>query len=244
MDHDRDSVGNKRAIDVRVRRWVAWRIWQVRQCWRHIGRILDYLYLRWHGVETRFGYVRLDGWPIIRKCPGSRIIVGPGVSLISSSRGNVAGINHPVILATLTGSALIHLDSCGVSGAAICAATSIRIGPNSGLGVNCSVYDTDFHPIDPELRRQQHGILDAATRAVLIGRDVWVGANALVLKGVTIGDGAVVGAGSVVVKDVQPFELVAGNPARHVRFIKVRCGVSVAESGMPATDASSECSPS
>lgn len=53
---------------------------------------------------------------------------------------------------------------------------------------------------------------------VVIGHDVWIGRDSLILSGVTIGNGAVVGAGSVVTKDVAPYEIVAGNPARHLRF--------------------------
>lgn len=50
-----------------------------------------------------------------------------------------------------------------------------------------------------------------------IGNDVWIGNRALILQGVKIGDGAVVGAGSVVTKDVEPYTIVAGNPARVIR---------------------------
>lgn len=53
---------------------------------------------------------------------------------------------------------------------------------------------------------------------VVIGNDVWIGLNACIMSGVTIGDGAVVGAYSVVTKDVKPYEIVAGNPARYIRF--------------------------
>jgi acetyltransferase-like isoleucine patch superfamily enzyme len=53
---------------------------------------------------------------------------------------------------------------------------------------------------------------------IIVGSDVWIGANALILSGVQIGHGAVVGAGSVVTKDVRPYEIVAGVPAKHLRF--------------------------
>ncbi len=53
---------------------------------------------------------------------------------------------------------------------------------------------------------------------VIIGNDVWIGLNSLILSGVTIGDGAVIGAGSVVTKDVPPYAIVGGNPAKLIRY--------------------------
>lgn len=53
---------------------------------------------------------------------------------------------------------------------------------------------------------------------VVIGNDVWIGMNATIFSGVTIGDGAVIGAHSVVTKDVPPYAIVAGNPARIVKY--------------------------
>jgi acetyltransferase-like isoleucine patch superfamily enzyme len=53
---------------------------------------------------------------------------------------------------------------------------------------------------------------------VIIGNDVWIARNTLILSGVTIHDGAVIGAGSVVTKDVAPYSITAGNPARHIRY--------------------------
>ncbi len=52
---------------------------------------------------------------------------------------------------------------------------------------------------------------------VIIGNDVWIGYKATIMSGVTIGDGAVIGACSVVTKDVKPYEIVAGNPAKVIR---------------------------
>jgi acetyltransferase-like isoleucine patch superfamily enzyme len=51
-----------------------------------------------------------------------------------------------------------------------------------------------------------------------IGNDVWIGANAVIIKGINIGDGAIVGASSVVTKDVPPFSIVVGNPARVIKY--------------------------
>ncbi|WP_053977147.1 CatB-related O-acetyltransferase [Mangrovimonas xylaniphaga] len=52
---------------------------------------------------------------------------------------------------------------------------------------------------------------------VIIGNDVWIGHNATIMAGVTIGDGAIIGANSTVVKDVAPYSIVGGNPAKEIR---------------------------
>ena len=60
---------------------------------------------------------------------------------------------------------------------------------------------------------------DAVSKGpIIVGNDVWIGAKAIILSGVTIGDGAIVAAGSVVTKDVPPFSIVGGNPARVIRY--------------------------
>ena len=70
--------------------------------------------------------------------------------------------------------------------------------------------------------RDYHSTLQESEvlRPITIGNNVWIGCRAIILKGVTIGEGAVVAAGAVVTKDVAPFMLVAGNPARVIREVK------------------------
>lgn len=68
---------------------------------------------------------------------------------------------------------------------------------------------------DPLAGKDGHPATRGLTR---IGNDVWLGYRAMVLSGVTVGDGAVVGAGAVVASDVPPYAIVAGNPARVVRY--------------------------
>ncbi|MCZ4354184.1 CatB-related O-acetyltransferase [Roseovarius aestuarii] len=52
----------------------------------------------------------------------------------------------------------------------------------------------------------------------VIGNDVWIGTNAMIMRNVTVGDGAVIGAGSIVTKDVEPYSIVVGTPAQHLRY--------------------------
>lgn len=53
---------------------------------------------------------------------------------------------------------------------------------------------------------------------IVIGNDVWIGVNAIIMSGVNIGDGAIIGSNSVVTKDVEPYSIVAGNPAKHIKY--------------------------
>ena len=86
------------------------------------------------------------------------------------------------------------------------------------IGGDCDIYDTDFHELTPEARENRDGSVGKAP--VTIGPRAFVGAGSRVLKGVTIGEGAVIGAGSVVTRNVPPFEIWAGVPAKLVRKIE------------------------
>lgn len=180
----------------------------------------DYDYLISKGVETEYGNVFLGGLPIIQKHSNARIIIGKGVTLLSDSNYNVAGINHPVILSACADGAIIELkDGCGMSGTSVVAVKKIVIGAKTMLGANTNVYDTDFHPIDPVCRLNQSDILEANFSSVYISNNVWIGANSTVLKGVTIGDNSVIGSNSLVNKDIPHNCIYAGIPAKFIRYI-------------------------
>jgi acetyltransferase-like isoleucine patch superfamily enzyme len=109
----------------------------------------------------------------------------------------------------------------------------IRVGRNVFVNQNCTFYDlggidiaddvmigpnvsiiTSGHPIAPSQRRA--GVVAAP---VMIERNVWIAAGAIIIGGVTVGENSVVAAGSVVTRDVPPNSLVGGNPARVIRSI-------------------------
>jgi acetyltransferase-like isoleucine patch superfamily enzyme len=99
---------------------------------------------------------------------------------------------------------------------------SIRIGDHCLIASGVQISDFDGHPVDAARRRANEATPPEGIRPVVIGDDVWIGSNALILKGVSIGDRSVVGAGAVVTRDVPPDVVVAGNPARIVKHLAPR----------------------
>lgn len=94
-------------------------------------------------------------------------------------------------------------------------AAPITIGQNVLLGPGVQIYTVN-HPMDAAARK--NGLEQG--KPVTIGDSVWVGGGAIILPGVNIGEGAVVAAGAVVTKDVAPFTVVAGSPAKFLRAIE------------------------
>jgi acetyltransferase-like isoleucine patch superfamily enzyme len=112
-------------------------------------------------------------------------------------------------------------DDCIIS-----ASDRIEIGSGTLLGHGVQIFDNNSHPVEATARGEDAELILAAEVAkrqhidhapVTIGANAWLGFGAIVLKGVTIGDGAIVAAGSVVAENVDVRAVVAGNPARLVK---------------------------
>ncbi|MZR63091.1 DapH/DapD/GlmU-related protein [Alcanivorax sp. DP30] len=131
--------------------------------------------------------------------PGRDIIVADGSQIAADcvihgpvSLGRRVSINHHV-----------SLDG---------GAAGIHIGDDSRIAAYCTLYAFNHGMAADRPVREQ----PVSSQGIHIGRDVWIGARVGIVDGVTIGDHAVVGMGAVVTRDVPPWTIVAGNPARPI----------------------------
>lgn len=163
--------------------------------------------------------IKIYGFPIIAFKKGSKIMIGKNLVLISSPYFSEPGINHPVILRTISSDAKISIgDNVGISGGSIVAAKEITIGNNVLIGANVLISDTDFHPTTPKNRRYSNEHI--GINPVIIEDNVFLGINSIVLKGVRIGKNSVIGAGSIVTSDIPRDSVAVGIPAKIIRTLE------------------------
>lgn len=158
---------------------------------------------------------RVD-WRRVQLRPRSRLVVGAG----SIFEGSISSDRE--------GSCVLIGERTYVGNSMLVTAERIEIGSDVLVSWGCTIVDHDSHRLEWSLRR--HDIDEyregrknwggIAIRPVTIGDKAWIGFNVIILKGVHVGEGAVVAAGSVVTRDVAPFTLAAGNPARAIRNLE------------------------
>jgi maltose O-acetyltransferase len=103
---------------------------------------------------------------------------------------------------------------------------TVQIGSRVLFGPNVQLYAAT-HPLEPHIRQGTKGPEYALP--ITIGDDVWIGGGAIVCPGVTIGEGSVVAAGAVVTKDVTPYTVVGGNPAKFIKQVPRKAGQEAPE---------------
>lgn len=161
-------------------------------------------------VETTFSFT------FFRSQRSAAIRYGRGASTYLGTLFDVG----PQGRVTLGQFALVH-------GARIICDAEVSIGDYALISWNVVLMDTYRVPLDAASRRRELELVptrvprlacaDVPARPVRLGANVWIGFDACVLPGVTIGEGSIIGARSVVAADVPPFTIVAGNPARVIR---------------------------
>jgi len=153
--------------------------------------------------------------------PGARVY--GGARIIQFSRGATIEIGphfrclRLTTIHTLTreGRIVIGENSHIAEGVIISSGLRIEIGRDALIGPQSMIVDTNHNYGDRTVRIGAQGL---ACRPIKIGPDVWTGGHVNILPGVTVGQGAIIGAGSVVTKDVPPFAIVVGVPAKVIAF--------------------------
>lgn len=174
---------------------------------------------------------RLRGRSTLSIAPGARLTAGARVYNMGQSDGDIAigegSIVRGELLRFAHGGRIVIGKHCYVGdGTRIWSGASIKICDHVLIAHNVSIFDNLTHPMGWRDRRDHFGAIattghplsiDLGDRPVVIENDAWIGAHALILRGVTIGARSVVAAGAVVTRDVPADTLVAGNPAKPIR---------------------------
>lgn len=117
-------------------------------------------------------------------------------------------------------------ERCYIGASHMVTAEKIIIGDDVVISWGVTIVDHNSHSLDFNIRsndvlawgKGEKDWTDIAIQPVKICDKVWIGFNAIILKGVTIGEGAIIGAGAVVTKDVPSYAIVGGNPAKIIRY--------------------------
>jgi len=162
----------------------------------------------------RYRLAGFSRFPIIHR--GVKVRTDNGVVRV----GHLSEIHDRVVLSAIGSSG--HQATLSIGdltsiwyGTVISARTEITIGRHCAISWNCTIIDNDMHQIVYE----DDPLPTPRDLTVRIGDHVWIGASAIVLKGVTIGDNSVVAAGAIVTRDVPPNTLMVGVPALPVTTI-------------------------
>ncbi len=199
---------------------------------RFLLRILNYLQRR--RLKSLGNRVKIDS--------STRLLRGFSVQFFKSTEpkryldvGKNGVISASMIFESDTGYIAIG-DRCYFgAGGSVISRESIKIGNDVTIAWGITLYDHDSHSADWSQRTkvvshfyktyggpecfEKCDWTGVKSKPIVIEDRVWLGFNVIVLKGVKIGEGAIVGAGSVVAKDVDPYTIVAGNPARFIKKI-------------------------
>ena len=171
------------------------------------------------GNNVVYKSFHVNGIPYIMVACGGKFSIGKNFTMNNGIKGNPIGCYERCTFFVDRGAVLTIGDNVGMSQSALICHKSITIGNNVKIGGGVCIYDTDFHSLDPVIRRSSEDLKNRAEKPVVIGNDVFIGAKSIILKGVTIGENSVIGAGSVVTKSVPANQIWAGNPAKFIKNI-------------------------
>lgn len=168
--------------------------------------------------NVQFQKIHTKGIPFVKIARGGNCTIGNNLRINNNIQSNPIGRVQQCILVVNRGASLSIGKNVGMSSTAIVAHHHISIGNYVKIGGGVCIYDTDFHSLDPESRKNKKKDRELKkNQSVVIEDNVFIGAHSTLLKGVTIGENSIIGACSVITKSVPPNEIWAGNPAKFIK---------------------------
>lgn len=184
-----------------------------------IGRTVKKVQLKLQSPEVHVGKGAIVDYKTIIINKKNTIVIGDNVYLRSVSKGYQAAMPFPCTLLTDVKGATIAIGANSrINGAYIHAQKSIVLGKNCVVASGVNIMDTNGH----ELYSFNRTVNRDKPDSIEIGNNVWIGLNAIILKGTVIGDNSVVGAGSVVKGIFPENSLIMGNPAKVVKNLDIK----------------------
>jgi acetyltransferase-like isoleucine patch superfamily enzyme len=161
--------------------------------------------------------VKFDKIPILKIKNKGRIIIGKNATINSNNRGYHLNMHNRVKLVADRPNAIISIGEFSrIHGSCIHAFKNIAIGKRCLIAANCQIFDGNGHDLSfPNVENRINTLGEA--KEIVIEDNVWIGANCIVLPGITIGEGSVIAAGSVVNTNVPKMSIAGGNPIKIIR---------------------------
>lgn len=164
--------------------------------------------------------LKSNGIPLLYMHITAQFKIGDQFKMNNTVKNNPIGRSGKCMFVVRENAKLTIGNNVGMSGTTIICQKEIFIKDYVKIGGNVCIYDTDFHSLNTEYRKDRKSDKEnIITKTVLIEENAFIGAHSTILKGVTIGRNSIVGACSVVTKDIPENQIWAGNPAKMIRKI-------------------------
>ena len=190
---------------------------QGRRVLNYMSKLSNNIKFTFYGVEHGKNLC-VHGHVGLRMARGSRVIIGGSFYYSSGQHINPLSCNKQGNITVNEGAKVLIGDHVGMSGTVIWCHQNITIGNNVQIGAEAVLLDSDCHSLNFRERRcLQNDMLHKKNAPIVIGHDVLIGMNSIILKGVTIGDRSIIGAGSVVTTNIPADCIAAGNPCKVIK---------------------------
>ena len=192
---------------------IAFVVIKIRNIINTISFRLSYAFCK--NVKLNAGF-RINKWPLIKVHKNALLVISDGVLLNSSNYSYHINMYSKVkIMCDVEGAQINIGKNTRIHGTCIHAFKKIDIGQDCLIAANCQIFDSNGHNSLPDERRTNNG----EAKEIKIGDNVWIGANSIILPGVSIGSNSIIAAGSVVNKSVPAEHIAGGNPAKLIKRI-------------------------